>query len=177
VRINVVLFSLACLVGPEAAHAQSFVVQGAAGATVVDTGYSLAAGLGVSPSRHFDIVAAVERTHLASRVETQRGVVSGFRGGTLTLGTAELRVSPFGRSRVAPYGVVGFAAGVSRPNVNDLFPNPVTNDVRAMFFGGGVHLPAGERFGVFADARMTIGTEAGELLAVVPIRGGVAWRF
>jgi hypothetical protein len=177
VRINALLFSLVCVACPAAAGAQSFLVQGAAGATAVDTGYSVTAGFGVSPGSYFDVVVGVERTHLASRVHSERGVVSGFRGGTFTLGTAELRVSPFGRRRVAPYGVVGFAAGVSRPNVNDLFPNPVTNDVRAMFFGGGIYVPAGERFSVFADARMTVGTEAGELLAVLPIRGGIAWRF
>ena len=30
---------------------------------------------------------------------------------------------------------------------------------------------------LFADGRMMIGAEAGELLAVAPIRAGVAWRF
>ena len=72
---------------------------------------------------------------------------------------------------------MGFAAGVSRPNVNELFPDPVTNNVRAIFFGGGIHVPLKERVSLFADARMMVGAEAGELLAVAPIRAGVAWRF
>jgi hypothetical protein len=95
----------------------------------------------------------------------------------LTLGSAQLRVTPFGSNRVGPYGLVGFAAGVSRPNVNETFPDPGTNDVRAVFFGGGLHVPLQERVSLFADGRMMIGAEAGELLAVAPIRLGVAWRF
>ena len=106
-----------------------------------------------------------------------RGGFAGFRGGTLTLGSAQLRVMPFGRDRIGPYGLVGFAAGVSHPNVNEMFPDPVTNDVRAMFFGGGIHVPLKERVSLFADGRMMIGAEAGELLAVAPIRAGVAWSF
>jgi hypothetical protein len=95
----------------------------------------------------------------------------------LTLGSAQLRVTPFGHDRVGPYGLVGFAAGVSRPNVNEMFPDPVTNDVRAVFFGGGIHVPLKERVSLFADGRMMVGAEAGELLAVAPIRAGVALRF
>jgi hypothetical protein len=93
------------------------------------------------------------------------------------LASAQLRIAPLGRDRVGPYGLVGFAAGVSRPNVNDAFPNPVTNDIRAVFFGGGVQVPLQTGLSLFADGRMMLGSEAGELLAVAPIRAGVAWRF
>jgi hypothetical protein len=154
------------------------VVHGSAGPTLIDGGYSLAGGVGYSPTSHLTALFDVERTHLSSRLRNDgRGGVAGFRGGTLTLGSAQLRVTPFGRDRVGPYGLVGFAAGVSRPNVNEMFPTPVTNDVRAMFFGGGIHVPLKERVSLFADGRMMIGAEAGELLAIVPIRAGVAWRF
>jgi hypothetical protein len=78
---------------------------------------------------------------------------------------------------VTPYVLGGLGAGVSRPNVNSTFPEPVTNDVRFMFFGGGVHVPLRERLSVFGDARMLIGTEGGELLAMAPVRVGLAWRF
>ena len=163
---------------PCTASAQSLVVQGSAGPTLIDSGYSLAGGIGFSPSSHLTLLFDVERTHLSSRLSSDgRGGVAGFRGGTLTLGSAQLRVTPFGRDRVGPYGLVGFAAGVSRPNVNELFPDPVTNDVRAMFFGGGIHVPLKESVSFFADGRMMIGAEAGELLAVAPVRVGVAWRF
>ena len=66
---------------------------------------------------------------------------------------------------------------MSRPNVNTAFPDPVANDVRAIFFGGGIHVPVKERVSIFADGRMMVGSEAGELLAVAPMRAGVAWRF
>jgi hypothetical protein len=160
------------------ASAQSFELQGSAGPTLVNSGYSVAGGLGFSPTSRLSVLFDVERTHLSSRLQSDgRGGFSGFRGGALTLGAAQLRVTPFGHDRVGPYGLVGFAAGVSRPNVNELFPNPVTNDVRAMFFGGGIHVPVKDRVSLFADGRMLIGEEAGELLAVAPIRVGVALRF
>ena len=169
---------LIVLATPWIAHAQSFVLQGSAGPTLIDSGYSLAGGIGFSPTSRLAVLLDVERTHLSSRLSSDgRGGFAGFRGGTLTLGSAQLRVTPFGHDRVGPYGLVGFAAGVSRPNVNEMFPDPVTNDVRAIFFGGGIHVPLQERFSLFADGRMMIGAEAGELLAVAPIRAGVAFRF
>jgi hypothetical protein len=103
------------------------VLQGSAGPTLIDNGYSLAGGIGVSPTSHLTVLFDVERTHLSSRSRSDgRGGFAGFRGGTLTLGSAQLRVTPFGRDRIGPYGLVGFAAGVSRPNVNEMFPDPVT---------------------------------------------------
>ena len=166
------------LMSPSIASAQSFLLQGSAGPTVVDTGYSLAGGVGFSPTSHLTVQFDVERTYLSSRLRSDgRGGFAGFRGGTLTLGSAQLMVTPLGRDRVGPYGFAGFAAGVSRPNVNEAFPDPVTNDVRAVFFGGGIHVPVKERVSIFADGRMMVGSEAGELLAVAPIRAGIAWRF
>jgi hypothetical protein len=163
---------------PGIARAQSFVLQGSAGPTLIDSGYSMAGGIGFTPTSHLTVLVDLERTHLSSRLRSDgRGGLAGFRGGTLTLGSAQLRVTPLGRNRVGPYGLVGFAAGVSRPNVNEMFPDPVANDVRAVFFGGGIHVPLKERVSLFADGRMMIGAEAGELLAVAPIRAGVAWRF
>src|SRR5262245_32504523 len=105
------LFSLAT---PRLTHAQSFVVQGSAGPTLVNCGYSLAGGIGFSPTRHLTVLFDVDRTHLSSELRSDgRGGVAGFRGGTFTLGSAQLQVTPFGRDRVGPYGLVGFAAGVS----------------------------------------------------------------
>ena len=172
------LIFLLFLLTPCIAGAQSFLLQGSAGPTLVDSGYSLAGGIGYSPTSHLSVLFDVERTHLSSRLSSDgRGGFAGFRGGTLTLGSAQLRVTPFGHDRVGPYGLVGFAAGVSHPNVNEMFADPVTNDVRAIFFGGGIYVPLQKRLSLFADGRMMIGAEAGELLAVAPIRAGVAWRF
>jgi hypothetical protein len=64
------------------------------------------------------------------------GSISAFRGGTLTVGAAELRIAPLGRNHVGPYGLAGVAAGQSRPNVNETFPDPAKNNARLVFFGG-----------------------------------------
>ena len=95
----------------------------------------------------------------------------------MTAVSGEVRVGLWPARRVTPYALAGVGAGVSRPTVNEAFPDRVTNDVRFMFFGGGVHVPLRERLSLFGDARMLIGGEAGELLAIVPVRVGIAWRF
>jgi hypothetical protein len=139
----------------------------------------VAAGVGLSPGPIWTIAVNVDRTHVSSQTTRDgRGVVSNFRGGTLTLGSAELRVVPFGLGRIGPYGIAGVAAGRSEPNVTDVFPQPAPNDVRAMFFGGGLNLPLGGRTRLFADVRWTIGADADNgLVAVLPVRAGLAWRF
>jgi hypothetical protein len=175
--VSVLLFVMS-IVSARAANSQSFEVYGSAGPTITDTGHSFAAGAGFSPASRIGIVFNFERTHLSSRTTRDRDVVSSFRGGTLFVGTAEARFLPFGRSRVGPFALAGFAAGVSRPNVNATFPERVTNDVRAFFAGGGIHAPVGDRLTVFADVRMLIGAEGIEgIVAVAPLRAGVSWRF
>jgi hypothetical protein len=177
-RVAIVVLSLFVVVFPCAARAQLFTVHGAAGPTLVDRGYTLVAGGGIVPTRHLSVLFDVERTHLSSRSTSDgRGGTSEFRGGTLTLGSAQLRVAPFGHGRLGPYGLAGVAAGVSRPNVNEAFPTRVTNDVWAIFFGGGLFVPLTDQLNAYVDGRMLVGDEAGELLAVLPIRGGLAWRF
>jgi len=173
------LFVLVVLVGPADAQAQAFTMHASGGPTITDSGYSVAAGVGVIATSHLTFDFNVERTYLSTEVTRDtRSVISSFRGGTLTLGAAQLRVSVFDSNRVGPYGVVGFAAGVSRPNVNDLFPKPITNGVRAMFFGGGIHAPLTDHVSAFADVRITIGVEGIDgIVAVVPLRAGLAFRF
>ena len=79
----------------------------------------------MAATSHLTFDFNVERTHLSTQISRDApGVISSFRGGTLTLGTAQLRVSLFDSNRVGPYAIVGFAAGVSRPNVNEIFPQP-----------------------------------------------------
>jgi hypothetical protein len=170
----------ALLLVPAIAAAQTFDLHGSAGPTVTDAGYSLAGGVGFSPASRLTFVVDVEQTHLSTRVETDsRGSITTFRGGTVTLGTAALRVSLFGSDRIGPYAIAGFGAGVSKPNVTPTFPNRVTNNVFAPFVGGGLQVPLNDHLTIFADGRMmlVVGTESDELLGVVPIRAGVAWRF
>jgi hypothetical protein len=176
-RIILSILSLLFFIIPRV-HAQSLVVRGAAGATLNDRGVSAALGVGFAPSSRITLAVDVERTHLFSRLTSDgRGGFSGFRGGTLTLVAPELRLSVLPSDRLGPYGLIGFAAGVSHPNVNAQFPTAVTNDVRALFFGGGVSLPVNRSLSVVADARLMVGAEAGELLALAPVRAGVSWRF
>jgi hypothetical protein len=166
------------LSAPAVAHSQSAVVHASAGPTLRDRGYSLAAGAGWAPWSRVTVSVNAERTHLSSRVTSDgRGGSSGFRGGTVTVGTAQLQLALFPRDRVTPYVVAGYAAGVSRPNVNPMFPERVTNDVQAVFGGAGIHLPLRPHLGLFADVRMMLGEESNELLAVAPLRVGLCWSF
>lgn len=164
---------------PAMARGQGVSLHAAGGPTLGDSGYSVAAGLGFSPTPRITLLANAERSHLVSRREEFPGGSSFFRGGTFTLGSVELRVSLFGRDRISPYALAGFAAGRSRPNVNDVFPTPVVNGVRAPFAGGGVHVPLGQRITFFADLRLTliVGTESDDLYALAPLRAGLSWRF
>ena len=179
-RIILAVTTMLLLVAPSVASAQSFGVQGSAGPTMTDPGNSLAAGVEFSPTSHLTFVLDVERTHLSSRIRTyEDGVTSAFRGGTVTLAAPALRVSLLGRERVGPYGLIGLAAGVSRPNVTDLFPNRVSTEVRAPFAGGGIQVPLKNRVTLFAEARLmlVVGKGADELFAVAPFRAGIAWHF
>jgi hypothetical protein len=142
---------------PGVAKGQSLELFGSAGPTLTDPGNSVAVGAGFSPHSRLTLVFTFDRTHLESRTTTYPGGFSSSRGGTLYVGAAELRVVPFGRARFGPYGLAGLATGMSRPNVNDRFPDRVTNRVAAMFLGGGVQVPLGERFTVFGDGRMMFG--------------------
>jgi hypothetical protein len=166
------------MISPAVAHGQSMELYGAAGPTITDAGNSLAIGAGFSPTSRLTVGFNFERTHLSSWTRRDGDVTSFFRGGTLFLGTAELRVVPFRRDRFGPYGLTGIAIGLSRPNVNALFPNRVTNEVRAIFAGAGLQAPLGERITVFADVRMMVGGEGNEaMVAVAPVRAGLVWRF
>lgn len=187
-RVIPAVIALLSFVYPAVASGQSFQVQGSAGGTVVDSGHnlsygfnpghSLAAGIGFRPTPRLTLLVDVERIRRASQRRLDaRGNEFGFRGGTLTMAEAQLRVALFGPERIGPYGIVGFAAGQSRLNVSESFPDAVSNDARAVIFGGGIHVPLRDRLSLFADGRMIIGTEANELLAVMPIRAGLAWRF
>jgi hypothetical protein len=168
------------LLAAASASGQSVTVQASGGPTIVDSGHSVAAGIGVSPNSRFTMLFSVEQTHLSSRVTTDGlgRVSSAFRGGTFTLAAAEFRATILGRDRVSPYAFGGIAGGVSRPNVTELFPSRVTNYAQVLFVGGGLQVPLRERLTVFADYRLAFGAEGREGVAVFsPIRAGVAWRF
>jgi hypothetical protein len=179
-RKMICLMLLTLLASRGIANAQAFAVHGSAGPTLRDAGYSVALGIDVSPVPYLALVINAERTHIASRSSDDGQVISTFRGATVTLGTAELRVRPFGHHRIGPYGLVGMGAGAARANEDATFPGEgTTGRVRTVFAGGGLHAPIRERLSVFAEFRMMLVVEEqGEgLLGVGPLRVGLAWRF
>jgi len=176
IRLGVIVLLLAA---PAVARGQGVSVHAAGGPTLGDGGYHVSAGLGFSPTPRVTISANVDRSHLLSRRDSFPGGFSHFRGGTFTLASAELTLSLFGRGRISPYALLGFAAGRSRPTVNDVFPTPAVTTVQAPFAGGGIRVPLGPRATVFSDVRLAliIGTSADDLYALVPLRAGLSWRF
>lgn len=169
--------SLLVLMVPVAAAAQS--VEVAAGRTLLGAGSHVSAGVGFSPTSRLDLVASIERIHLPFEEEsTPGGGFSVTRGGTMTFGSGELRVSLFPRDRVSPFVLVGGGWGVSRPTTNSRFPDVISNDLGVIFVGGGIRVPVGRHFSVLAEARAALALEASDsAIGLVPIRAGVIWRF
>jgi hypothetical protein len=155
-----------------------FSLQVGAGPLVNSGGHSLSAAFGFSPVSRVDLMVNVERDHLPFQRETFSDGLSITRGGTLTSVSGEVRASVFPPHRVSPYGLAGIGGGVSRPTVNDAFPDPVKNDLRVVYFGGGLRVPIRSGLSVFGDARAMLTLEGGDgILGVWPVRAGVAWRF
>lgn len=102
---------------------------------------------------------------------------SATRGGTTTFISGEVRFLFFTFNRGSPYALASAGYGKSRPNVNDIFPDRVTNDATLVFFGGGVRIAVTERLSAFADIRFGIQGERDSIIGLTPVRGGVAWRF
>ena len=172
------VFSLIPAVASAQSRPPSFSIQGAAGATIVDPGNHVSAAVGFSPMPRLTLLLDVQRTHIPTRFTRHEHGLSATRGGTLTAVSGEVRVSLWPPHRVTPYALAGLGGGRSRPNVNATFPSPVTNSAGFIFFGGGVHVPIRERLSLFGDVRMLAGAEGNDgLLAMIPVRVGVALRF
>jgi hypothetical protein len=136
-------------------------------------GNVLSAAFGYSPASRLELLLNVERTYVPFRLYG-----SNTRGGTLTFVSGELRVALLPGARVAPFAMAGVGGGVSRPNVNAEFPDRVRNDLRVLYIGGGVRVPLRRGFSLWGDARCMLGLEGYDgILAVWPVRAGVAWRF
>jgi len=163
-------------VAPASARAQvSF--QGGVGTNLNGGGnsQSLAGGFWVADRVGF--LVGAERIHLPTEVNTDDNVSSATRGGTTTFISGEVRWLPFTSTRVSPYLLAGAGRGTSRPNVNDIFPDPVTNDATVVFSGGGIQAPITEHLSVFGDMRFMIHIERDSPYLFLPIRGGLVWRF
>jgi hypothetical protein len=155
-----------------------FTLQVAAGPLLKSGGHTLSAAFGFSPISRVDLVVNIERDHLPFRRETFSGSYSITRGGTLSAVSGEVRASILPPHRMSPYGFAGIGTGESRPTVNDEFPTPVENDLRLVYFGGGLRAPLRGGLSIFGDARVMLALEGDDgLLGIWPVRAGVAWRF
>jgi hypothetical protein len=148
----------------------------AAGSHLKDGGDLQAIAFGFTPVRRLALVLNVERNHVPTRVDTYPNGYSATRGSTVTTVSGELRVSS-GSRRVEPFGFVGTGVGRSRLNVNERFPDAVTNTARSFYAGGGVLIPVARAFALSIDAKFVLLAEAGESGAMAPVRAGVVWRF
>jgi hypothetical protein len=155
-----------------------FTLEVGAGPLLKSGGHSLSAAFGFSPISRVDLVVNIERDHLPFQRDTFGDGYSLTRGGTLTAIGGEVRASLLPPHRVSPYGFAGIGGGISRPTVNDVFPTPVENELRVVYFGGGVRVPIGGGLTVFGDARAMLALEGDEgILGVWPVRAGIGWRF
>jgi hypothetical protein len=121
----------------------------------------------------------VERSHVPTDITFFEDGYAATRGATTRFVSGEFRYVPITFKGVSPYIIAGLGYGVSRPNVNEFFPDAVTHHVVMQFpgFGAGVRLT--EQLSVFADLRIMFQHRRGVPDAGVfgPLRAGVAWRF
>ena len=124
-------------------------------------------------------LVTVERSHIRDEIERFDDGYGFERGGTETWVSAEGRYAFFARRRVAPYLVGGTGRGISRPSVNEFFPDANERNIQVIYYGAGVRVPLGRRFDAFVDGRIIMQVEGkSDYLGVrFPVRGGIAWRF
>ncbi len=154
-------------------------VQGAIGSHIGDGGDAQSVSLGVSFGKRFGVVVNAERSYVPTDVTLFEDGYSATRGATTRFVSGEFRYVPVTYKRISPYVIAGVGRGVSRPNVNEFFPDRVSHTVTLVFpgFGGSVLLT--EHLSAFADLRLMFQSRAGEPDAggFGPVRGGLAWRF
>jgi hypothetical protein len=144
---------------------------------VTGGGNSQALSFGVPAGPYLNVLVSAERSHLPTEINRYEHGYGATRGGTVKFLSAEVRLSPFPFARLSPYALAGLGRGTSRPNVNELFSDPVTNEATLLFLGGGVRVPLAGRLSAFVDARFVLQGERDTVGATLPIRGGLAWRF
>src|SRR5688572_12709438 len=137
------------------------------------TGGLASAAIGYTPLPRLTLLLAIERIYLPREARERPG-----RGATTTFGELEVRVRLSAADRVSPYALVAYGRGVSSGKEHAISPEYATDDRFMFLIGGGVHVPIGRRLAAFADVR--VGPKIGPydvLAPMVPVRGGLAWRF
>jgi hypothetical protein len=183
-RTLVAIAALIVGMGPAAVNAQEKdrnrpTIQVAAGSHWKDGGDSQAISFGIPAGQYWNVLLSAERSHVPTKVMRFDNGMSVSRRGTVMFVGAEVRLSPRPSARFSPYAFAGLGRGTSRPNVNEFFPDRVTNKVALLFAGGGVRVPLTDHLSAFVDARVVffVGIDSEELGGLVPIRGGLAWKF
>ena len=154
-------------------------VQGAIGSHVGDGGNTQSIGLGVWFGKRFGAVANAERSHVPTDVTFFDNGYAATRGAATRFISGEFRYIPVTYQRLSPYVIAALGRGVSRPNVNEFFPNRVTHTVTLVGPGFGIRVLVTEHLSAFADVRFLFQSRHGEPDdgGFAPVRGGLAWRF
>ena len=171
---------LACALSPSAVAAQSRLsVEGSAGAQISYSGnaQSVAAGFALTP--RLTVLAAAERSYIKDTIDRYPDGYGFERGGTEQFVTVALRYEFLPGRRVSPYALGGVGRGISRPNVNEFFPDRKRREIGVLEYGGGARFPLNSRLTAFADVRMIMMMEASSdyFGARMPVRAGLAFRL
>lgn len=154
-----------------------FALQFSAGSQLNAGGDNLSGSFAYSLTPRLSVLAEAERLHIPTDVTLHESEYGATRGGTQRFVSGQVRLTLLPDRGVSPYVFGGMGFGTSRPNVNELFPDPVTNDLRVVFAGGGIRVRVGARFTVLGDARFTLAAENDDVSLWVPVRVGLAWLF
>ena len=155
-------------------------VQGTIGTHYADGGDTQSIGLDISFNEHFGIVVNAERSHVPTDVTFYGdGGYAATRGATTRFVSAEFRYVPVTYKRISPYVLGLIGRGVSRPNVNELFPGRVEHAVTLVGPGFGARVHLTDHLSTFADLRLMIQSYEGvpDAGGFGPLRAGLAWRF
>ena len=165
--------------GAPAAPKPRFSLEGAAGLQVYYVGSMQSIAFGFAPNRNMMLLVSAERSYVADKIELYPDGYASERGGTEQFVSAEFRYAFFSSKRVSPYVLGGTGHGISRPNVNEFFPDKKQRGIQVLYYGGGLRIPVQPRLDAFVDARIIVGMEAkSDYFGVrFPVRAGVAWRF
>jgi hypothetical protein len=134
---------------------------------------------GIAPSRSLTVLLHLTRSYVRDELEFYDDGYSIERGGTDTVLSGEVRYAFLPRRRLSPFVLGGMGRGISRPNVNELFPNLGDRNIHVIYWGGGVRMPLQPRVDAFVDLRlmMLVEGESDYFAVRMPVRAGVAWRF
>ena len=156
-----------------------FSLEGATGLQVYYDGSMQSFSFGFAPTRSLTLLVSAERSYVADKIELYEDGFGSERGGTEQFVSGEVRYAFFPSKRVSAYVLGGTGRGISRPNVNEFFPDKKERGIQVLYYGGGVRIPVRPRLDAFVDARLIMAVEArSDYFGVrFPVRAGVAWRF